>query len=283
MGLWQASLLVADMGRSRDVPGSQMMVFRVSGRPLRFVELGLNYLNVQGGEGAPSATWRERLSDIFLFWNPVGRDVYVSDKVIGADVRVTLPAIGLELYANGLTTDDRGHFQQPANGLWEDAIWLVGARGGGLGVDGRLDVWAEWRHSGAEAQAHYQFSSGLTLDDRVIGDALGPHASSVQGGIDWTGPESRISVGGFWECFSGDDMFLGDRLGDQSFSDYTWVTLADNPDEIRKRITAEWTRFPDHTGLRTTLRLGYEHVTRFNFTEQNRSNFLVQFKLDYLW
>jgi len=63
---------------------------------------------------------------------------------------------------------------------------------------------------------------------------------------------------------------------------HDWTLLADNPDEIRKRITAEWTRFPDHTGLRTTLRLGYEHVTRFNFTEENRSNFLVQFKLDYL-
>ncbi|HIF22778.1 MAG TPA: hypothetical protein EYQ27_12950 [Gemmatimonadetes bacterium] len=279
LGLWQASGLLADMGRSRDIPGSELAVFRLSSRPNRFLEFGVISMNHLGGEGGPEATWRQRINDLVFFLWTTSDDVKVSNKAAGVDLRVTLPAIRTELYVNGLTTDDRGHFTQPAGGFWEDAIWLAGAEIAGLGAAGRLDSWAEWKHAGAEAHTHGQFTSGLTLDGRVIGDALGPNASSLQGGVAWTGPTSRISFGGYWERYSGDDFFVGfvEEVG------WDWRLLTDNPDEIRKRITAEWTRFPAPTGFSTTLRLGYEYVTRFDFTEQNRSNFLVQFKLDYLW
>jgi len=237
-----------------------LAVFRVSGRPSRFVGFGITSLNHHGGDGGPSATLRDRITDLFLFFRG-GAAPLISDKVVGVDLRITLPAIQTELYVNGLPTDDRGHFTQAASGLWEDAIWLAGA----------------------EPHAHGQFPSGLTLDARVIGDALGPNASSVQGGADWTGSNFAIAFGAAFERYSGGDLRVL-RIGPYTVSDnYSWIPVADNPDEIRKHITAEWTRFPDHTGLRTTLRLGYEHVTCFNFTEENRSNFLVQLKLDYLW
>ncbi len=64
---------------------------------------------------------------------------------------------------------------------------------------------------------------------------------------------------------------------------FDWQRLADNPDEIRLRTIVEWTRFPTATGFQTTLRLGYEHVSLFDFTEADRSNVLVQLEAGYVW
>jgi len=269
------------MGDNRDVPGSRLVLMRLSGRPSRYVEFGVNYLNHQGGEGAPEATFGERLVDVFLFWKNGGY-LQISDKVVGADLRITVPALRTQLYINGLTTDDRGRFQQPAGGLWEDAIWLVGTRVSGLGTEARYDAWLEWRHAGPEPHGHGQFTSGLTLDGSVIGDAMGPNASGVQGGIDWTGLSARISLVAAWERYSGDDFRVG-RIPGGGQWDWDWVRVADNPDEIRKRITVDWTRFPGVSGLETSVRLGYERVTRFDFSDENRSNFLAQVRLGYVW
>ncbi len=93
LGLWQASALLADMGRNRDIPGSKLVVFRVSSRASRFVELGITSLNHHGGDGAPSATLRDRIADIFFFlWASPGA-IQISDKVVGVDLRIRLPAI----------------------------------------------------------------------------------------------------------------------------------------------------------------------------------------------
>jgi hypothetical protein len=70
---------------------------------------------------------------------------------------------------------------------------------------------------------------------------------------------------------------------DPLVKDFDWQRLADNPDEIRLRTIVEWTRFPAVTGFQTTLRLGYEHVSLFDFTEADRSNVLVQLEAGYVW
>ena len=84
---------------------------------------------------------------------------------------------------------------------------------------------------------------------------------------------------GAWERYAGDEYADGpDR------PDTDWIRAADNPDEIRLRALVDWTRRSDGiTGLRTSVKLGYEYVTRFNFTDENRSNFLVQVSAGYVW
>ena len=144
------------------------------------------------------------------------------------------------------------------------------------------DARIEWTHAGVLVHSHYQFTSGLTLDGRVLGDALGPNAWSVKGGVDRTGRDSRLSVTGAWELYSGDDWYVGPIPGGGPW-DWDWTLLADNPDEIRKRITVDWTLFPDGSGIEKSIRLGYEHVTRYAFSDENRSNFLAQVKVGYIW
>jgi hypothetical protein len=281
LGLWQLSGLLADMGNNSDTPGSALTVLRLSSRPSRFTEIGINYLNHQGGEGSPAGNWRDRLHDTFLFWTDDGY-LQISDKVLGFDVAVTLPVAHSKLYVNFMTTDDRGRFSQPASGIWEDAVWLAGARVFQVGPSGRFDVWGEWRHAGARAHTHHQFTSGLTLDGRVIGDMLGPNAAGVHGGVDWTGLSSRFSVSGAWERYSGDDYTWGIPVGDV-YPNWDWWRVADNPDEMRYRVTGGWTGLGTPRGIETSINLGYEHVTRFAYTAASRSNLFAQLRVEYLW
>jgi capsule assembly protein Wzi len=282
LGLWQTSALLADMGDDRDVPGSKLTLLRVGYRPGRLVEFGVSYLNHQGGQGAPEATLGERFSDVFLFWLPFGsgEELQISDKVVEGDVLFTIPALRTQLYLNVLTTFVRDGITGASGGLWEDAIWSAGAKVSGLGPGGRSDVWAEWRHAGAEPHTHWQFSSGLTLDGRVIGDPLGPNASGVQGGVDWNSTPLRISVWGAWERYSGDIFKLSEMEGRD---DKGWVVKSENPDEIRTRIMGDFVHRAGVSGLETSVRLGYEHVTRFDFDGPDRSNYLAQVSLAYFW
>ena len=281
LGLWQLSSLIADMGSNRDIPHSKLIVNRLGWRPNAYLEFGVTTLSHQGGEGGPEAgRFSQRLRDAYLFF--LTSRVRISDRVFGADVRLTIPSIRSEFYLNGFTTDDRSRFRQPAGGLWEDAVWVAGFRASGMGAQGRVALWGEVRHAGATPHNHGQFTSGLTLDRRVIGDFMGPLAAGVRGGVDWRGQRDRILGLAAWERYSGDEWWLG-RLDPQDHLTTDWRRLADNPDEIRLRTIVEWTRFPAVTGFQTTLRLGYEHVSRFNFTEADRSNVMVQLEAGYVW
>lgn len=279
LGPFRFTAFVADMGRDRDTPGSKLIVFEGAVRPWSNLELGGTILNHQGGDGAPEATWRERLSDILLLESrrflPFSGVPPISDKALSLDARLTLPGSGVELYTEVMTTDDHNLFNSVRDGLWNNAAWIAGFRVMGLGDEGRVEYCMEWGHSGVRSFTHHQFSSGLTLDGRVIGSTMGPLAARMSGGLEWTGSRSHLALAAHWERYSGDHWINGHEAG--------FIRSADNPDEIRLRTTLDWTRHPDITGLRTTVRLGYEHVTRFDFTDKNRSNFMVQVRAEYLW
>ena len=286
LGLWQSTLALAHMGSERDIPGAKLGAVRVSGRLNAWLEGGASYLNIQGGEGAPPATFGDRVKDFLLLPR---RDTTehphglweISDKVAGVDVRVSLPSARAALYVNFFTTDDRYFFSQPAKGYWEDATWLVGAEVLGVGAEGRTDLRLEWRHNGARPHTHHQFTSGATLDGRVLGEPLGPNAAGVSGSVAWNGPESRVVVVGAWERYSGDRFRWEGRPAPVYSS--PWYRVEDNPDEIRTRLVVEYLRFTGWRGLESNVRLGYEHVTRFDYTEARRHNLLAQATLRYVW
>lgn len=290
LGLWNGSIALATLGDNNDNPGAKLLLVRVGGRPSQYVEFGVGYTNMQGGAGAPKATFWERIRDAALLGfqapspeHPTGA-LEISDKVLGADFRISVPSIRSALFVNFLTTDDRWFFTQPSKGYTEDAIWLVGAEAKGLGPDGRWDAHAEWRRNGARAHSHGQFTSGMTIDGRVLGDFLGPNASGLSAGLDWTGPQSRVRIRG------SSDRYLGDKFAwdvvvfeDGRVSSGPWRRIEDNPDEMRRRMEVEYLRFEGWRGLETSVRVGYEHVTRFDYAEGNRQNFVAQLSLRYAW
>ncbi|MCH2474779.1 MAG: capsule assembly Wzi family protein, partial [Gemmatimonadetes bacterium] len=258
---------VADLGSDRFIPHSKLIGFELGARPNRYIELGLSLLNQQGGKGAPEASWGDRLRDIFLVM-PAGAEI--SDKILSADMVLTFPNSGIELFASALSTDpDYQLSYRLAESWWDEAIWVAGLKWSGLGPDGRIDTWIEGHHAGVRPHTHHQFKDGLTVDDRVFGDPLGPLASSWQSGIAWTGTEDILQVELFREVYSGDDW-------ENAGTPFQWVRVTDNPDEIRFRIITNWTRNHEMSDLQTSVRLGYEHVTRFDFTDVNRSNYMAQ-------
>jgi hypothetical protein len=258
---------VADLGSDRFIPHSKLIGFELGARPTRYLELGLGLLNHQGGEGAPEASWGDRVRDIFLIM-PAGAEI--SDKILSADMVLTFPSSGIELFASALSTDpDYQLSYRIAESWWDEAIWVTGLKWSGLGSDGRVDTWIEGRHAGVRPHTHHQFKDGLTVDGRVFGDPLGPLSNSWQSGIAWTGTEDILQVELFREVYSGDDW-------ENEGTPFQWVRVKNNPDEIRLRIITNWTRNHEMSELQTSVRFGYEHVTRFDFTDVNRSNYMAQ-------
>ena len=258
---------VANLGSDRFIPNSKLIGIELGARPTRYLEFGLSLLNQQGGEGAPEASWGDRLRDIFLVM-PAGAEI--SDKILSADIVLTFPNSGIELFASAVSTDpDYQLSYRLAESWWDEAIWSTGLKWSGLGPDGRFDTWIEGRHTGVRPHTHHQFKDGLTVDGRVFGDPLGPLSNSWQSGIAWTGTEDILQVELFREVYSGDDW-------ENEGTPFQWVRVKDNPDEIRLRIITNWTRNHKTSDLQTSVRLGYEHVTRFAFTDVNRSNYMAQ-------
>jgi len=148
---------------------------------------------------------------------------------------------------------------------------VFGARRVGLGSEGRFDLWAEARHSGVRPYTHHQFTSGWTLDGRILGDPIGVLAEGLSGGVDWTGPTSRLSVAGYWERYFGDSYADGPQPG------LNWVKVQDGPDETRERLTVDWTTDMGTSGRFVTVRGGLEHVHQFAFTPgRNRVDAMLQ-------
>jgi hypothetical protein len=272
LGPFTGSAWFADLGSDRLFPHGKLIVFEASLRPSPSVELGLSLLNHQGGDGAPLATFTERLLDIFLI-KPLGAEI--SDKVIMGDIRVTLPSAGLEFYFGGLSTDLDATVMKNSSSFWADAAYTLGVRAVGRGSEGRLDLWMEGHFAGMRPHTHHQLRDGLTVDRRVFGYPMGPLATSLQVGLDWRGRSHIVSLAGAWEDYSGDDWtFPTDGS--------PWIRSADNPDEVRLRAVVDWTREQAGSDMRTSVRLGYEHVARFNFADQDRSNYLAQIRVEWL-
>lgn len=274
LGSFTGAAWVADLGGDRRIPHGKLVVFEASLRPSRSVEIGVSLLNNQGGEGAPLAPLKDRLKDIVFPLSEVYSSdrTEISDKVVMGDVRVTIPSAGLEFYVAGLSTDLVINYREA---YWADAAWTFGMKAVGRGREGRVDLWFEGHVAGIRAHTHHQLYDGLTVDRRLLGDALGPLATSLQAGLDWRAPADLVSFVGTYEVYSGDDWsFRSD--------DFPWMRTADNPDEIRLRTVVDWTRDHANSDLRTSVRLGYEHVNRFNFRDQNRSNYLAQIRVEWL-
>lgn len=282
LGPISASASVADMGGNSDTPHSMLVVFQASARPLPIFEIGATLLNEQGGTGSPAATFSERINDILLI-RP--HEPSISDKVFGADARLTIPGARTQLYLEVLTTDDHNVIHSPFTGDWKpafttEASWTVGATVTGLGAEGRTDLWAEARASGVRPHTHHQFTSGLTLDGRIIGDPLGPLGANVTGGLEWRGAGHTAALTAAWEDYSGADRY---EHPPEVVLKGRWIRTVDRPDEVRTRVVADWISDPNERRIGSSVRLGYERVTRFAFTPDSRSNLLVQLKLDYRW
>lgn len=275
LGPFTASALVADMGADVDTPHSKLIVFHGTLRPHPSVELTATLLNQQGGRGAPAASWSERIQDIFLI-SP--QRTPISDKVVAGGIQVMLPFARTRLYADVMTTDDHDLFTAEfGEALTTEAVWLWGARTTGMGPGGRFDLWAEAHVAGVRPHTHHQFTSGLTQDRRLIGDPLGPLGRSWAGGVQWRGATQRIALEVERERYGNGDLYQDDPTDER----FTWTKTRDAPDEVRRRIVAEWRRDPRAGRIGVSARVGFERVDAFEFKPAaRRANVLAQTRVE---
>ncbi len=275
---------LGSLGDNRANPGSILTVIEASIRPHPNLELGGSILSEQGGEGAPEADFWDRVVDTFgfiLYRRPfqfLSDEGDFSNKLIGINGRLKLPSLPVSVFFDFTTEDDHNFFSAGNQGYWINAAWVWGAEARGVGPQGRFDVKLAAMHNGPITASHSSLPSGLTLDGRTLGSPLGPEGSGVDLKIDWVGPHQMFALAGAFERYSGDDFVVRPRsLGGGR------VLGTDNPDELRARVTLEWTREAHESGVFTALRVGGERVTRFDYTDEDRTNFLGQLRVGYRW
>jgi hypothetical protein len=263
LGPTHLQAFLADLGtESQRFAHSQLFGWRVSSLPSPRLELGAEFLVQSGGEGAPEMSFKDRILD-YLFFPDLfyTSDFLFSNKLAGIDARLRVPeARGLELWVEMVIDDiDIDRFRSM---MWEDGSWSVGARIQRLNDAGTLAVRVEGQHTGLRMYEHGDFTSGLTLERRLLGSELGPNANSVALGIDWeAGEVDLLSLEGAVERRSNDlyQLMIG--------SPYWFARLAVKPKETRWRARVAWERQPKSARWSVRLEGGYEYVDNLEFTE----------------
>ena len=278
LGPTHASFFVADLGERQNFPGANLIGYKWSFLPSSRVEFGVSVLNQMGGRGSPTASFGDRLLDLVPIIDPLtigNRDIEISNKLAGMDVRVRFPSKrGLEWYVDGML-DDFDH-RRVWGSFKDDAGWITGINVPRLTSDGRLQLAAEVQRTGLRYYQHVQFNSGVTFDNRIIGNALGAksHALYLRLTRD-QGATSSLSLDGALELRSG-DRYRSAWI-DSVENRWRFVKAESGPRETRARVALTWIGELSPTRPRVLAEVGYERVANFAFVGgSERDNVLAR-------
>lgn len=284
VGPLQATLFVADLGTSHQVHAhSKLVGYRVEAHPHRRFEIGVEVIDEMGGNGAPPASFADRVADAFPIIDVAFRpnsDFLFSNKMAGVDFHVRAPGLaGLDMYAEGVVDDFDAR-------RLHSTVFLDG--GGIAGVSltclvqcGRFGVRAEYHQTGIRYYTHTDFPSGIQENGVILGDPLGPRG--LGGYVTLDGETTHLgafALTGAYEVRSGNRY--ASTSGSPNDAGFRFVQIEHHPGEHRTRAMATWT--PIARTSRTTVRatLGIEQAHNFAFVEgSGRTNALAQ--IEYEW
>lgn len=194
LGRWRAEGFVADLGRGREFPHSQLVAYKLDLAVVPWLELGAGIMSQMGGRGAPALRAEQRLRDLapYLFWIvDEGSDPLATNKVANAQVRVRVPQWRSTTLAWEAAVDDFD-LRRVRRMLWEDTGHLFALTLPRLRDDGSLALDVQWHHTSLRLSQHYQFTDGLTYHGRIVGSPLGPAASAGYASLAWR-PDVRTT------------------------------------------------------------------------------------------
>jgi hypothetical protein len=284
LGPLQATLFVADLGTLNQVhPHSKLVGYHVEAHPHRFFEFGVEVIDEMGGNGAPPASFADRVADAFPIVDVAFRpnsDFLFSNKLAGVDFHFRAPSVaGLDMYAEGVVDDfDTRRFHST---IFQDGGGIAGISLSCITECGRLGVRAEYHQTGIRYYTHTDFPSGIQQNGVILGDPLGPRGLGGYLTIDGESIQlGSIAVTGAYEVRSGNRYAA--LVGDASSNGFRFIQIERHPGEHRARAMVTWTPTPrrSHMNLRATL--GLEQVTNFAFVDgRKRTNGIAQ--LGYEW
>jgi hypothetical protein len=278
LGPSRATLFVADLGGAREFPHAKLVGYQISILPHPRLELGVTVLDETGGSGAPKATFGDRVQDVLPLIDVLfkgGSDFQFSNKLSGVELRFRVPeARGLELHAQSMLDDF--DVRRLKSVLWEDNGVIAGFVLPRLSADGRFRLAGEAHHTGVRFYEHNQFSSGITLRNSIIGDALGPRADAGFLMLGWEPTlELSLELRGALEQRSADQyQYVASGPNDEGFG---FEKTIDFPEETRSRLTITASQGALVRGSRFVVEAGVERVSNFAFTApRSRTNLLLR-------
>lgn len=278
IGASKFTFFVSNLGHERDIPEAFLSGVKFSLKPAKIFEIGLSEAVVMGGEGAPDISAGEAIGEIFPL-HKWGRNSSFDDQgnhLFGLlDFRLHLPFLRqTSLYWESIFEDSFLRAMGVPGNIMNQMSFQTGIYVPRLTAKGDVSLRLEYQHTSPINYRHGTWSSGYTLNRRIIGSPIGPDADSLTARITWW-PESDIKT-----SF---DLVYQNRSRDTYFAvrdgseQKEILKNRDFPNEQRLRLvgSVEWDiyRF-----LSLNSSLGYEYVSNFNFeSNNNRHNglFLV--------
>ncbi|MBA3889048.1 MAG: hypothetical protein H0X64_00805 [Gemmatimonadaceae bacterium] len=278
LGPASGSIFLADLGPRQNFPHARLAGWKMSFRPRPWLEVGASLLSQQGGQGGPEAKFHERVVDVLTIIDVLvlqDRDLLISNKLAGVDLRLTLP--GVELYYDGMLDDFDA--RRIVSSLWEENGFVTGITLPGLGPNGAFRIDAEYQHTGLRYYQHGQFLSGVTFNGAILGLPLGPRGEAGLGRLRWD-PAGRASatVTAALERRSG-DVYVITTSGPND-AGWQFVKTVDNPEERRARLVAGLVVDRVVGRARLQAEAGIERVANAGFAAgRSRTNKLGQLSL----
>lgn len=261
LGPSRVEAFIALLEEDRDVPRSKLVGYNLSVRPHPTFEAWFSTLVQSGGEGAPDASTWTRVADHFLFIDWIfngGETFFFSNKGTSLGFQFRIPSWRhAQLFAE-FTLEDKGH--NPKRIFWQDGAWLLGAWFPRLDVAGDHDLRFEFYHSGYRMHRHNDFTSGRTLDRRIL--SLGDVNS------DGALLELGVNRSGLRATFEASVENRSADVWDRSFRPDgeldLFVKADDRPDEFYLRGIVSVTAYADD-GRELTVGVGLARVTDSRF------------------
>jgi hypothetical protein len=173
LGLFEMSFLAANLGPEQVFENPWLFVSKISTRRDEYLEFGMTGVLEMGGEGAPSVSFGQGFLDFFDFDNHDSR----TNKVVAFELIGRIPPLrGMELYLE-LQFED---FTTNLNTMFVyDTSYLGGIYLPRLNSTGTLDFRLEYRRLSPRYSRSTLFTDGLTENQLLLGDPLGPDSFAV--------------------------------------------------------------------------------------------------------
>jgi hypothetical protein len=270
-------IFFAEMGPEREFPHAILSGYKWSFKPVHFFEIGLNHVVLMGGDGANGPSFFEAIGEFTGILSAVTENkggAAFTNRIFSVDGRITFPFLRNSVFYAEVAFDDTNN---EIDVLFEDnGLYFAGFYIPRLTPSGSVDLRLEYRHIPGVAYRHSLYTSGWTLNRRLLGDEIGPDGDGFSAKV-----RADLTDRLLLETEAAYERRDSDLLTTvTSGPDVVDIAKAqDNPAEHRVRWQGDlcWQVRKD---LEARFGLGYEHAHNFNFAQnQDVDNWLGTFAL----
>jgi hypothetical protein len=284
LGPTKATLVVADLGKSRVRSHSKLLAYKVSVQPSRRTELGATFMNHFGGEGGRSSSAGNRLVDFLPFIDIFRRHNYRdssgsldvdSDKLLGIDGRLRVGGLRGVLFTGEMLIDDFDVHRIPQlfTGYGSQTVGVTLPRL----VSPLLSLNLSATHMGILTYSHAPLTNGITSHGRLLGNELGPDSKAFGARLTWEPTSAaRLSIEGRSAIYSNAEY--ASSYTDADSTRFVVRKVSRTANELRDRIGTTLL-LQSEAGPSFTLRFVGERARNYLFQGGRRNFYAAELAL----